>query len=236
VNPDLRNLIALQETEQKITELQKEISDIPQKIQSYQDEIHRIKEAHQRQVTKNQELSMLRRTREGDVDAMSSKLAKLKDQLMTVKTNKEYTAMLHEIQMAQERIRKTEDEILEIMEEMENLEEGLNTSEKEGGAKTGALEESIRRAEESIPRLEAEKSSLEEDKSSLEKSLGDEMLTHYRRIARIGKGIALAEAKDELCTMCHVRIRPQVYAELLKTDSICMCDSCSRILFLRTIT
>ena len=42
-----------------------------------------------------------------------------------------------------------------------------------------------------------------------------------------------AEVKNELCSACHVRIRPQVYAELLRNEEIHVCDSCSRILFSR---
>ena len=60
-----------------------------------------------------------------------------------------------------------------------------------------------------------------------------DLLARYRRIAEARRGVALAEAKDELCSACHVRIRPQMYAELLRTESIYVCDSCSRILFSR---
>jgi predicted nucleic acid-binding Zn-ribbon protein len=103
-------------------------------------------------------------------------------------------------------------------------------------AKTEQLEGAIQKAEESVPRMEAEIVRLGEEKSSIESMLSRELLAKYRRTAEIGKGIALAEAKDELCTMCHVRIRPQVYADLLGTDTIRVCDSCSRILYLREIS
>ncbi len=57
----------------------------------------------------------------------------------------------------------------------------------------------------------------------------------YRRIADARRGLGLAEAKDELCTACHVRIRPQVLADILRTGDIFVCDSCSRILFSREV-
>jgi len=67
----------------------------------------------------------------------------------------------------------------------------------------------------------------------MESRIGQDLLSRYRRIADARKGIALAEAKDELCSACHVRIRPQMYAELKLTEIIHSCDSCSRILFSR---
>ena len=43
--------------------------------------------------------------------------------------------------------------------------------------------------------------------------------------------MALAEARDGICTICHVRLRPQVYNTVLKNEQIIQCDSCNRILY-----
>ena len=233
MNPDLRNLIALQDLELKITGLQKQVTDIPELVQGFDKELRRIREEHEALVARSKELVNHRRTLEGQADLSRSKLSRLKDQLMAVKTNKEYTAMLHEIQMAEEQIRLEEDKILEIMEEMESKEKDLKGAEQEMKKKSAELQESIRNANDSAPLLEADLEKLRQEKAAMESQIGAELLSRYRRIAEARKGVALAEAKDELCSACHVRIRPQMYAELLRTDNIHACDSCSRILFFR---
>ncbi len=233
MNPELRNLIALQETELRIAHLQKQIADIPNQIQNFNAQLQRIQTEHQNRIARMKELSNRRRALEGEVDMLRAKLSRLKDQLMSVKTNKEYTAMLREIQMAEEHIRREEDKILEIMEEAEGMEKELKAAEQEVHRQTAALQESIRQANESGPAMEAELARLNQEKKELESRIGEELLTRYRRIAEVRKGVALAEAKDELCSACHVRIRPQVYADLLHSDGIHACDSCSRILFFR---
>jgi uncharacterized protein len=233
VNPDLRNLIALQDLELKIAGLQKQASDIPSKNQSFENELQRIRAEHQARAVHMKELSNHRRTLEGQVDLNRAKLSRLKDQLMSVKTNKEYTAMLHEIQIAEDQIRGEEDKILEFMEQMEGMEKELKIAEQEVLKKSVEIQESIRKSTESIPLLEQELEKLREEKVSMEAQIGAELLSRYRRIADARKGIALAEAKDELCSACHVRIRPQMYADLLRTENIHACDSCSRILFSR---
>ncbi|MFQ5790392.1 MAG: C4-type zinc ribbon domain-containing protein, partial [Acidobacteriota bacterium] len=53
----------------------------------------------------------------------------------------------------------------------------------------------------------------------------------YRRLARTRGGIAVAEAKDAHCQLCHVRLRPQVYGEVRMGEKILRCDSCGRILY-----
>jgi uncharacterized protein len=233
VNPDLRNLIALQDTELKIASLQKQISDIPKQVEACHQELLRLEQAHQGRVVQLQEDTKHRRTFESEVDMMRARLSKLKDQLMMVKTNKEYTAMLHEIQMAEAQIRQEEDKILEIMEEMESLEASLKNDARELKARTQEIQKSVQACQSSIPELEAALAGLRDEKARTEAIIESELLARYRRIAELRKGVALAEARDELCTACHVRIRPQVYAELLGTADIHACDSCSRILYLR---
>lgn len=233
MNSDLRNLIALQEIDQKIASLQKKIVDVPTKIQILQDELKLLTKNHQDKIANSQELAKRRRVAEGEVDLMRTKLSRLKDQLMTVKTNKEYTAMLHEIQMAETQIRLEEDKILEIMEGLETSEQELKAYENALSAHSKEIEQSIRELEGSIPVMERESITLNEEKVRMEDRVEGELLSRYHQIARARKGIALAEAREELCSVCHVRIRPQVYAELLRADVIYVCDSCNRILFLR---
>jgi predicted nucleic acid-binding Zn-ribbon protein len=233
VNPELRNLIALQDLELKIVDFQKQAAEIPNKIQSFDSELRRIESVYKERVNHLQELAKKRRTLESEVDISWDKLSRLKDQLMAVKTNKEYTAMLHEIQMAEDHIRAEEDRILEVMEEMESMEKDLNGAEQEMKERSAELKESIKQTHDSAPQLESALEKLFEEKALMESHIGVELLARYHKIANARKGIALAEAKDELCTACHVRIRPQVYAEVLRTENIHVCDSCSRILFSR---
>ena len=233
MNPELRNLVALQDLELKIAGLQKQASEIPGKNQEYDNELQRIRAEYQDRVAHSKELANHRRVLEGQVDLNRSKLSRLRDQLMAVKTNKEYTAMLHEIQMAEDQIRAEEDKILEFMEQMESSENNLKSAERDMQKKSAEIQEIIRKSNESIPQLEAELAQLHEQRALMEAQVGAELMSRYRRIAEARRGIALAEAKDELCSACHVRIRPQMYAELMRTESIYACDSCSRILFSR---
>lgn len=233
MNPELRNLIALQDLELKSAELQKQLSDIPLQIQNLNEELERLTSAHEERVATAKELANRKRTLEGQVDMLQTKLARLKDQLMTVKTNKEYTAMLHEIQTAEGLIREEEDRILEVMEEMDARDRVLESAEAEMRTQSAALREVIRTTGDSVPGLEQQLARLREERESVAALIDGELLARYRQIAGARKGVALAEARDELCSCCHVRIRPQMYADLLRTDSILYCDSCSRILFSR---
>ena len=44
-------------------------------------------------------------------------------------------------------------------------------------------------------------------------------------------GVAMAEARDGICTICHVRLRPQVFNTVLRNEAVIQCDHCQRILY-----
>ena len=45
------------------------------------------------------------------------------------------------------------------------------------------------------------------------------------------EAIAVAEARDGVCTICHVRLRPQVFNTVRRNEEILQCDHCNRILY-----
>jgi len=233
VNPYLRKLIALQDIEKNIAVLHKKVSEIPLKMSELETDAGRVKTTYEGKVAYAKELANRRRALEGAVDLAQTKLSRLKDQLMAVKTNKEYTAMLSEIKTAETHIRNDEDKVLDLMEEIENIEAAMKPAETEMRRERAVIDEEIRRMRESVPALEGELEKLHGEKINIETGIDSELIAQYRRIANAHKGVALAEAKDELCGACHVRIRPQMYTDLLLTETIMFCDSCSRMLFAR---
>ena len=54
----------------------------------------------------------------------------------------------------------------------------------------------------------------------------------FDQVSKARKGIAICTAtKEGLCSVCHVRMRPQVFQLVRQNDSIIQCDSCQRILY-----
>jgi hypothetical protein len=233
VNSEVRLLISLQDLEQKIHIVHKEISETPDRVKTLQDELESLRHALQSRVLHAAELSKRRRAFEGEVDMMRAKLSRLRDQLMAVKTNKEYTAMLHEIQLVEEQVRGEEDKILDVMEEGEQLDRELKQAEAALKGRQSEIEEGIRKLEAAVPVLQSRAAVLEAERALMQERVAVDLLSRYRQIADVRRGIALAEARDELCSACHIRIRPQVYASLRNTEDIFYCDSCNRILFVR---
>ena len=169
--------------------------------------------------------------REKDLATALARLARYKDQLLEVKTNREYQAMLHEIEAAQSEVRGHEDRILETMLEADELTAAIRQGEEElkSVEREAAVEREVINRE--LTALQADLDRSAASRTSLAAAISPAVLSIFEQTARSRKGVAVAEARDGLCTICHVRLRPQVFNEILRNDSIIQCDSCRRILY-----
>ena len=111
----------------------------------------------------------------------------------------------------------------------------LNAAIKKSEADLTSAEKEIA-AERSVLDTEMATLQAEIDKTTTEREtviagLDRKVLSIFETTAKGRKGVAVAEARDGLCTICHVRLRPQVFNEVRKNESIIHCDSWRRILY-----
>lgn len=233
MHPDLQLLIQLQDLDLQIFALQDQSSKIPQQIASIDSLLAEHDQAVKAAKDRLEKLKKERRAAESDVEALQNKLSRYREQLMQVKTNKEYTAMLHEMEAAQREVRSKEDEILAMMESIEATEATLAQGEAALKSATQINLEKRREVESTQGSLSRQTAALESRRGDIERQVTSHLLEQYRRIAAARRGIAVAEARDQACQVCHVVMRPQVFNDLKRGVEIFTCDSCNRILYFR---
>jgi uncharacterized protein len=228
---DLKPLIELNALDQQISILQSRVSDMPAQIQDLDRKLDRFRRGVQEKkdlVAANQKK---RRELESDIALIEGKRNRYKEQLDAVKTNKEYTGLQHEIEGVNQAIRQIEDQILVQMEEAEGMkglvEEAQQALEKE--EKVILEEKSVLQA--AVDKLQGEIDALKQQRQQWLVQVPEEIMEVYNRTALHRRGIAMAEARNQICQECHVRIRPQLLQEIKRNDSIIQCESCSRILY-----
>jgi predicted nucleic acid-binding Zn-ribbon protein len=229
--PELENLINLQQLDLQIRAIAARLEQIPVEVAKLEKEVATEKanlETAQARVSESQKQ---RRSLEGELEQLETTIGKYKDQLMQVKTNEEYKAMQRQIENTQASIGGKEEQILLIMEEAEGLQDNVKARQKEleAGQKRMRAMEADLEAEGSRLRAELEKENRQREE--LLRAIDSDLIAQYQRVAGARSGIAMAEAKDEHCQVCHVRLRPQVYNEIRIGDRILHCDSCGRILY-----
>jgi len=231
MNSDLKQLIRLQAIDSSIQELRSRIDKFPA-ISKALDEKLRAAQAgldSAKEKAKNNQGN--RKKLESEISSIEGKISKYRDQMMAVKTNDEYRALQHEIEHAQTAIRKVEDDILNLMMEAETNQSDIKTSEvrlKEDQAKVN--EERKNLADENKHDLSALESYLKERKE-IQAAVSSDLISQYDRVRKHRGGIGVAAARNSVCEICQVRIRPQVFQEIRKNDQIIACDACQRILY-----
>lgn len=230
MNSDLEKLVRLHHADQELRRLEGELGQLPRARQDLDARLAGERSRLDAAKAGLDATTKARKAHEAAVQDLEGKRSKYKGQLMDVKTNKEYTAMLHEIEGVERDIRAREDQILEEMEKMESLAQEVRR--EEAAFKLIEAEARKERAEidarEAALKAEAARAAAERDEALA--SVPEVTRARYERIARL-RGTGVAEAKDGRCETCHVKLRVQVWVEVRKNESVIECDSCSRILY-----
>jgi len=150
---------------------------------------------------------------------------------MSVKTNIEYQAMQKEIEFAQKEVKLLEDRILEKMLEADDLAAAARRAELELASEQKAVEAEGRSLSTEHAELKQSLERVGRERAELVKALDPKVLTLFDLVSRRRNGVAVAEARDGICTICHVRLRPQVFNTVRRNEEIVQCDSCNRILY-----
>ena len=227
---DLEQLIRLQALESERDTRRRAIDALPARREAIEARLAEREAAVAAAKQRAADNQVARRAIEKDLAVVQGRLSKFKDQLMEVKTNKEYTAMQHEIATATADVRRYEDQLLERMVDADELSSSLKTAERElAVAKTEVASE--------LAALEAERVEIERglnqaasQRDALAAEMSPDLLAQFEQV-RVKRGSAVAEARDGHCTVCHVRLRPQIYNQIRLNTEIHRCDSCGRVLY-----
>jgi|WetSurMetagenome_2_1015567.scaffolds.fasta_scaffold97746_3 uncharacterized protein len=228
---DLDRLIRLQQTDTFIETARRRVADHPALVEGLDSRLAAATsdlDGAKARVADNQ---VSRRAVEKDLAMIQARLSKFKGQLMDVKTNKEYTAMLKEIEVAQHEVRQLEDKILERMLEADDLNAGQKAAETRLAADKATIAAERKQIEEETARLQRDLDEATGRRGALAAEVAPALMGTYE-LVRAKRGTAVVEVRAGYCSACHVRLRPQMANELRSNQRIFQCESCQRILFI----
>jgi hypothetical protein len=231
MNADLERLITLQRLDTAAHDAERRLADAPEADKALD---ARIEIARQHLASAKEQLATnqgSRRNIEKDVSVHQGRLSKFREQAMAVKTNQEYHAIQHEIAFAQGEIKTREDQILELMVQADELAADVKRAEAELSAELKGVDADRGHLAREMEELKAALARISVERRAVVAGIAPQVLSIFDLVSKRRNGVAVAEARDGICTICHVRLRPQVFNTVLRNNEIVQCDHCQRILF-----
>ena len=229
----LSKLRSLQEIDREIQKLRKEMARWPSIVSEKEKDV----EAIQNTLTEKNEVITQTRV---DVESQESKLKsgeadidKAKSNLLKIKTNREYEAVLHEIEGVKAENSMLEEKIIEGLEAIDSLMRDRREIEGEIRTAQAAVNDVQGQADRESQEIEEEISEIEETKKTCVAAIDPEVLAQYERIRNGRNGIAVVPVVGGVCQGCYMSLTSQEINMLLVTgDSLITCKNCQRILFI----
>ena len=228
---NFEQLINLQDIDEKIKDISNFLDSIPSQLQDID---KKITDSAQIVADAKEKLSQNQKNRrdlESDVLDRKTQIGKYKKQLNDVKTNKEYTSLLKEIGDVEREIETKEEAIISEMLSADDLESEIKTAEN----KAAEIKDTFLKEKDLILKKQLEqeelKSRLTEERKGLLPAIPSDQIALYKKIFSKTNGTALSPVTDDFCSLCQIRIRPQVLNELIAQQEVILCENCGRILY-----
>jgi predicted nucleic acid-binding Zn-ribbon protein len=231
MHKDLERVVALQKLDSARHDAERRLAEAPERDRLLD---ARLESCRERVAAAKQRLignQTARRAIEKDVAVHQGRLSKFHEQAMAVKTNQEYHAVQKEIGFAQAEIKGLEDRILELMLEADELAGSTKAAEADLQAELKAVDADRRAMTTELAELGSSLERIAAERGEIVRATAPDVLAVFDLVSRRRNGIAVAEARDGVCTICHVRLRPQVFNTVRRNEAIVQCDSCQRILY-----
>ncbi|MFB3893558.1 MAG: zinc ribbon domain-containing protein [Phycisphaerae bacterium] len=234
-------LLRLQAVERDLTAVRRRLQTRKNAVAIQQRKIDQLRAEyaaiHDKAVSRRKEADR----RELDLKQKEAKVSSLRTALNTAKTNKEYAAILTELNTHKADNAKLEEEILKIMQEVDSIKADADKVNAQIEAESKRLQETQRTSEEEINRLTELTDKLTAQRADAAAEVPPEALAAFNRISESYEGEAMAVVEvhgkrppyDYVCGGCYMSLNAE-HANVLRTrDEIRTCDNCRRILYIQ---
>ncbi|HLC43363.1 MAG TPA: C4-type zinc ribbon domain-containing protein [Methylomirabilota bacterium] len=234
MNDQLKALVELQGVDTKIGNLEALLAKIPDELSAIHASVQQVHTAVEGLRTAIENSKKEIRTKEKELEFLGAQRAKCEAKLYEVKTNKEYSAVLTEIEQFKTQQGKIEEEILTLMDRQERM----SGEQHEAQGRLTVRQEEARREEaeanQRLAKFQVEVEAVRSERAQLLRGVPADLLAGYERLLRRHHGLAVVQIQvspNATCGGCYVALTPQRFQEVRQQTQIHECESCGRFLY-----
>jgi predicted nucleic acid-binding Zn-ribbon protein len=227
----VKHLMDLQEVMSQAKRLEEEKQKIPLEVADLKKLFEEREAAFLAASREFDALKQQRREKEREIDEERDKVERAKEKLMAIKTNKEYYAMLKEIEGTRRNNTAREEELLALLSKYEESEQRLGERKAEFDEVTGKYRERMVEVEAKMGSFDDDIGKILARKREVAAKLEKGLVHRFELIFERREGLAIIAARNYSCTGCHMNISPQLFNLLQREERIHTCPNCNRILY-----
>ena len=227
----IQDLIELQKIDSQLAEIEELLGDLPIKVTELKNKEDSLTSDFERGKARLKEIVLEQHKTEMNLAEFKEKIDKLKDQLFLVTNNKQYDALMLEIDHLKEGLDRNETTELELLEEKDQLAEQVKSQEQSLESLSEDLSSKRVNLKQALAASSSEKKDLESRREETAKDLSASVLARYNRILSARNGLAVISLEGRSCGGCGAALPPQLVAEVKTLMTIQNCSICTRFLF-----
>jgi len=227
----LQKLVRLQELALEIRKGQRILEAAPERIDDIEERFRERNAEYVAIKDRHDELDVDQRARSGELGTLEEHRKKFMDDLMQVKNQREYAALLKEIDSVKAQISEHEEAILTDMEEIEKVKADLTNHEEHIQVEREAVGKERADVESEATAVRAKIEQQMSERDSIAQELPGPIRTTVQQLEANRQGVFLSKTENGTCLSCFVRVRPQVFQEIRTAVKVHRCSNCNRFLY-----
>ena len=173
---------------------------------------------------------------EGQIGSLNEQLTLGVNKLKEVKSEKELQALQMEEELAKEKIKHANEEIDRQNTILETKGELLEEVAVELEKANAELEKVSAEVNAKMASIEGDKAKLFGARETKIIAIDQKILSFYEKIRIWAKNTTVVAVKKQACYGCYMKLNDSAYAEVIKSEDICTCHHCGRILYVEPQT
>lgn len=230
--PVIQQLLVLQDRDQRIRHLTKDLKEIPNLQQRAHYRLAEDEAAVAEALGRVREVEMKIKTLELDIQTRKTTITRLKDQQFSTRKNEEFRAMGNEIERYGKEVYAMEDKEIELMEQLEKVRPDLVAAQGKLEQTKAIVAEEVSGLSERATAIEARLVELKAERIALATPMDPSALNTYDRLMKSKGDAAVVLAEFGACKGCHVKLITGTIHALKADQEITYCEQCGRILYL----
>lgn len=227
----ISQLIDIQKVDNRIADLESALSNVPDYLSMAEEKKQQVELKYSDlstnlNTTKSEKLEL-----ETAYEERKAFLTKAQDKLSTVKNNKEYEAVLKELDQLKKNIGEDELRLVELTESLDALEAEYGDANTEISSAADDFDDKSKKKVEDDAAMQKEFEDLIEERKELAATIKKSVLSKYERVRTARSNLAIVRVADEVCSGCYMKIPPQLYVNVKKLNDLHQCPNCQRFLY-----